>query len=141
LTKAEITKRETEEVKASGDKIKPPGFLTKKKQKEEFTRISNELVDAGIMSNLDCDELGRYIITAEDFIFYSKAVEKSRRQDPIDFDALKSFEWLKSKAFSQCQSCASALGLNISSRCKLVVPKKEEPKANKFDKFGKAGTA
>jgi hypothetical protein len=34
---------------------------------------------------------------------------------------------------------ATSLGLTISSRCKLIAPvKDEEPKVNKFAKFGKA---
>ena len=39
--------------------------------------------------------------------------------------------------FKQAQTAAAALGLTISSRCKLVAPVKEEaPKENKFARFG-----
>jgi P27 family predicted phage terminase small subunit len=39
--------------------------------------------------------------------------------------------------FKQAQTAAAALGLTISSRCKLALPAGEEkPKVNKFAKFG-----
>ena len=43
-------------------------------------------------------------------------------------------------AFADSTTAAKALGLDISSRCKLVVPKKnDEPKPNKFMGTGTYG--
>lgn len=40
------------------------------------------------------------------------------------------------RAFKQCRQCAVDLGMTISSRCKLVVPKTaEKAKENKFAKY------
>ena len=51
---------------------------------------------------------------------------------------LEKYENLRDKALKQCRACASDLGLTISSRCKLVAPKVEEPvKENKFSRFVK----
>ena len=51
-------------------------------------------------------------------------------------DLLTKYEGLRTKAFSQCQTCAAALGLTITSRCRLVMPKaQDEPKVNKFSRF------
>ena len=45
---------------------------------------------------------------------------------------------LQDKYFAQCEATARALGLNITSRCKLVIPQEPPvPKSNKFDRFKK----
>ena len=100
------------------------------------------------MSNLDCDVLGRYIRAQRDWEKYSKLVDRMQTKlskviggDDDDriimySDLLMKYEGLRTKAFSQCQTCASALGLTITSRCRLVMPKtQDEPKVNKFSKF------
>ena len=141
-TKAEIEERRKNEVHAKKDNIKAPDFLTDE-QIKEFDYISYQLDSIGIMSNLDCDVLAQYIQAKDSYIYYSKAVNalraKTMRMDSLikTISVLKEYEGLKDKAFKQCQVCASALGLTISSRCKLVVPKTEETKENKFIKFKK----
>ena len=75
LTKSEIKEREQQEIHAPADKIEPPGYLTKK-QKSEFNKISSQLIELGIMSNLDCDCLARYIIAEEN---YRKAVRMMKK--------------------------------------------------------------
>lgn len=51
---------------------------------------------------------------------------------------LDQYSKIHDRYFKQCRASASDLGLTISSRCKLVVPKtEEEPKPNKFNKFKK----
>jgi hypothetical protein len=53
-------------------------------------------------------------------------------------DLLNYMDKRQDRYFKQAQTAAAALGLTISSRCKLAVPKgAEEPKPNKFSKFGK----
>lgn len=145
LTKTEIEERKENEVHANNDNIVAPDFLTDE-QIAEFETLASELDNIGIMSNLDCDVLAQYIQSKDSYIYYGKAVQalraKTMRLDSLltSINALKEYEGLKDKAFKQCQSCASALGLTISSRCKLAVPKKEEkPKENKFAKFQKSG--
>lgn len=146
-TKAEIKARQEQEVFAAADRIMPPQFLTTKKAREEFNYIAEELQRIGIMSNLDCDVLGRYVKAMEDWVFYDKLTSKFRKslmrelgEDPKkDFErseTLAKYESLKKRAFDQCQACASSLGLTITSRCRIIVPKKdEEPKKNKYTEF------
>lgn len=136
LTKAEIEERKNSEVKANSDKIKPPKNLTKD-EKKEFKKISNELIQIGIMSNLDCNSLGMYIRA---YTNYVKVSDRLIEIDPLDnFDEYNKLSILEDRYTKQCRSHAIDLGLTISSRCKLVVPKPpEEPKKNKFAKFGGA---
>lgn len=133
LTKSEIEYRKSTEVKANSDNIVAPNYLNKE-QKKKFYEIANELLDIGIMSNLDCDCLGRYLIAETAYLKLTKRLNKLSIDDILTYEKTAN---LQDKYFKQCRSLASDLGLTISSRCKLVIPKKEEkPKENKFAKFG-----
>ena len=53
-----------------------------------------------------------------------------------DMDDILKAQRAQDMAFRQCQAAANALGLTISSRCKLVMPQVEVVKPqNKFDRF------
>lgn len=135
LTKAEIQERKDGEVHGNTDEITPPSFLSAK-QKREFEDIAKEMLRIDIMTNLDCDALARYIQARDKYIKYNKMLAKT----PNDFEhiqVLEKVDGLQDRAFKQCNTAARELGLTISSRCRLVVPKKEEaPRENKFSKFG-----
>lgn len=123
LTKAEIEDRKSKEVKASADNIEPPSYLPAE-LKEEFNRIAGELIEIGIMSNLDSEALGRFITSEYQ---YQQITSRMLKLKTI---GIKYFEYMnfQEKAFKMARQAASDLGLTISSRCKLVVPKKEDKK-------------
>lgn len=149
LTKDEIRRRTAEEVQPCTDGIEAPSFLTAA-QKKQFNKIAGQLQKIKIMGETDVDALARYI-TAQSF--YEAAVKELRRlaKDRPNRDAEGYYALLKTwsemteaadkrqdRYFKQAQTAASALGLTISSRCKLQVPVKEEaPRENKFSKFQK----
>lgn len=147
LTKSEIEKRKKEEIKAPADKIKPPSYLNKS-QKNKFKKIATELIDLDIMSNLDCDALARYLISLDMYIAISNKLQQTSI-DNIDINnyekmaeqisKLDNLSKIQDRYFKQCRMAASDLGLTITSRCRLVIPKTPEPKKNKFDKFGGTG--
>lgn len=157
LTKAEIEERRQRELKPCTDDISAPSYLTAK-QKKDFYKIAQQLQKLKIMGETDCDALARYI-TAQDL--YEQAVkdlrklakEKPKKEDYednqksyyLDLDlyhtALDNATKRQDRYFKQAQTAAAALGLTISSRCRLVAPVVEEkPKENKFSKFGKAAS-
>lgn len=130
LTKSEIEERRAAEPERKNDNISPPRFLNAA-QKKEFTRLAKELDDIGIMSNLDCNALGMYVVGVDRFKLLNKKLNDPEIAEDI-FEYEKVFN-LWDKSVKQCQSLAKSLGLTIDSRCKLVVPKKEETtKKNKF---------
>lgn len=136
LTKAEIADREAREVKPCTDDITPPSYLTKN-QKAEFTRIAGQLKKLKILGETDVDALARYILSRDTYVKLTKQIQKKAiLEDPILLD-----KYMKNqdRAFRQCDTSAKALGLTISSRCRLVVPeiKQEVPKENKFKRFEK----
>ena len=145
LTKQEIEERMASEVQPCTDGIAAPSYLTAK-QKKQFRTIAGQLTRIGIMGETDCDTLARYI-TAQGL--YEQAVKDLRqiqKDRPKDADPVQLATWAamlnqldkrQDRYFKQAQTAAAALGLTISSRCKLAVPKSaEEPKVNKFAKFG-----
>lgn len=141
FTKAELEERRKNEISAPSDNIEPPEYLTQK-QAQKFIDIACELLRVEIMGNLDCDALARYIQSEEKYLKYDKLVSQMLRKANTAEKAaalvivLEKFENLRDKALKQCRNAAADLGLTISSRCKLVVPKlPEPPKENKFGKF------
>lgn len=131
LTKKEIEKRKAQEIKAPSDKIEAPSYLPEN-LKKEFNRIAEELINIEIMSNLDIEALARFVIAEYQ---YQKVVKKAIKLSPENdkyFDMLL----MQEKLFKMARQAASDLGLTISSRCKLVVPKSGDDKPeNKFQKF------
>ena len=131
FTKAELAERKNAEVDADTDNIVPPDYLTKK-QASEFLALSDELKRCEIMTNLDCDALARFVVARSDYADYVKLV-RSIPKTVDNLQELKEADKLKRGAFLDCNTAAKELGMTISSRCKLVVPKKEESKPiNKF---------
>jgi len=155
FTKDEVAERLAREVEPCTDEIAPPSYLTAK-QKKDFCKIAAQLQKLNIMGETDVDALARYITAQE---LYEQAVKDLRKlakdrptaedkeDDPngyysnldLYYTALESATKRQDRYFKQAQTAAAALGLTISSRCRLVAPVKEEtPKENKFAKFGKA---
>lgn len=137
FTKAEIEERLESEIPPLTDNITAPDYLTKK-QKTEFNKISSQLQELGIMSETDVDALARFIISNDNFIHATKQMRKTEiKNSPVLFDL---WSKVQERYFKLCRASANDLGLTISSRCKLVVPKAkggDEPKRNKFTAFKK----
>ncbi|MGD6781336.1 phage terminase small subunit P27 family [Sutcliffiella horikoshii] len=150
ITKDEMKKREEQEKALKGftDNIKIPSYLTKK-QKEEFEEIATELIRLNIFSNLDVDALARYIDSRSMYIQLVKEFKKIKpTEKTILEDGSTKLEanpnyakLLKAKniLYTECRAAASDLGLSITSRLKLVLPKaddKDKPKSEGEKRFG-----
>lgn len=144
LTKAERDIRKKTEVVAPCDRVGPPKWLTKK-EKEKFDEISQQLLGLGIMSNLDCDILARYVRGLTEYEKVTRQLNKIRfsvsRKSGVSaevqlaeqFSKYNYLQKIQVRIERQCNSDAREMGLTIASRCRLVIPKKEEPKQeNKF---------
>lgn len=152
LTKAEIAKREAEEIDAPADNIQPSDMLPKDLH-EPFNRISGELIRIGIMSNLDVDALERYLMAKKLYdsitlelletphTIKTETFEEGSEEAIIDVEENEVYTKLlnnQTKLAKQCREAASDLGLTIASRCRLVVPqgKDDKPKDPRESKFG-----
>ncbi|AOZ89291.1 terminase [Bacillus xiamenensis] len=155
LTKKEIAERREQEIKAPDDKVKAPSYLPKD-LKREFKKIADELKNIGIMTNLDVDALARFLFAKK---LYLQVTEQLLERGPMkkvivrnldkEGNVISEDEKLvpnddysdllinQDKLFKQCRQASSDLGLTISSRCKLVIPKKDDkPKSKEEERFG-----
>lgn len=150
ITKEEAREREEQEKALKGftDNIKIPSYLTAK-QKKTFEEISNELLRLKIFSNLDVDSLARYIDSRDMYTQLIKDMKKIKSTMLVEFDdgttrvvANPDYPKLikaKNTLFMECRAAASDLGLTITSRLKLVIPKTDEnnkPKSEGEKRFG-----
>lgn len=144
LTKEEIKKREAHEksIRGDTDNVAAPTYLTKK-QRDEFDRIAAELLKLKIFSNLDVDNLARYIDSRDQYIKITRAL-RSMKVVEVDEDKRKfanddygKLQRVRNTLFTECRNAAGDLGLSITSRLSLVIPKIEEEKTSIVDKkFG-----
>lgn len=146
LTKAEIEERRSSEVQPCTDDIAAPSFLTAA-QKKRFDKLAGQLQKIKIMGETDVEVLSRYVVSQENYEQAVKDLRAIQRQRPKGDDAtvevmvawvdmLEKVDKRLERYFKQAQTAAGALGLTISSRCKLQVPVKDEPvKVNKFAAF------
>lgn len=144
LTKAEIEERRSTEIHTDYINVTAPEYLNEK-QEEEFYKITEILLDIGIITELDEDCLAHYLISNSNYIEYTKKINelniklsKTRKLDKKKeyMSQIDLYLTYQDRALKQCRACANDLGLSISSRAKLVMPKpKEKPKENKFERF------
>ncbi|MGF9786557.1 phage terminase small subunit P27 family [Bacillus velezensis] len=147
LTKQEIEERRAQEVKAPNDKVKAPSYLPKD-LKREFKKIADELKNIGIMTNLDVDALVRFLFAQKQYLEMTEVLLETPITALVEDDDGNKFEVAnktysdllinQDKLFKQCRQASSDLGLTISSRCKLVIPKKDDgkPKSKEEERFG-----
>ena len=153
LTKEEIARRIAEEVQPCADDLRAPSYLTIK-QKTHFDKLARQLSKIKILGETDVEALARYVTaeaqyetTTKDLRALTKAKPKQNQDDPAKYlilmgqwvDTQERLAKLQDRYFKQAQTAAAALGLTISSRCKLIAPKTEEaPRVNKFAQFEEA---
>jgi P27 family predicted phage terminase small subunit len=146
LTAEEYNERKQTEVTAPADNVKPPAFLSKK-EREKFGELAKQLTELKIMSNLDCDVLARYIKAETEYIKVTKQVQKIKflpdKNSMVPEEAQLEEQYarynylskIQNRLMKACNENARELGLTISSRCRLVIPKKKDEKPeNKFMK-------
>lgn len=161
LTKAEIEARKNAEVVAPADKVRPPTYLSKE-LKKKFRKLAKELLEIKLIANVDCDALARLLIAQEQFlevteklnetpltifvpIYTEKLNEETGKKELVQNGEKEvvngereKLYLIQDRCFKQCRQGASDFGLTVSSRCRLVVPKKQDTKPeNKFAKYAK----
>ena len=120
LSQQEEDQRRDQEVHVPPpDQAEPPRWLLKKFHKE-FREIGEILRQAGLYTELDRDVLGQFLVARDRWVRADKLASAAIR----DKDEKLAKEWTGVQAayFKQCRQCAEAMGLSISSRCRLVVP-------------------
>lgn len=135
-SKHEIEERRASQVKSDFTGSIEPSGLTKKEQ-ESFWYWANILDKLGILSDLDVDALARYVKAQTRYLKAEQLLSAALRAKPKNLDDIEQAQRIQDKALKTVTSCAKCLGMTIDSRARLIVPEvKEEPKENKFAKFG-----
>ena len=126
-TKAEIEQRRKNEVKPLDTKIIVPEFITDPQHVKQFKHIAKDLDNLKVWSELDADTLGKYIVSQATYEAYLEPLRKAvEAEDYKDYSLSNSLQLQQDRAFKQAHTCATALGLTITSRCKLVVPVEDD---------------
>lgn len=140
ITKKEAEKRKKQEERMRGETegIVAPKYFSPE-QKEEFYSTASKLIDLKIFSNLDTDNLVRYIDSKTEYEKVTKAMQEISNPTESE-EIMKRYNDLRinrATFFNECRSAAGDLGLSISSRLSLVIPEVEEEKDSEVDrKFG-----
>ena len=131
-SKTEIEQRKNSEVKAHCTDVVAPEYLQEDLHINRFYELAEQLKAINILADIDYEALARYVIVEDQ---HRKAIILLTKTIMTSDDYAKILK-LQDSLFKQVRSAANDLGLTISSRCKLVVPKVEEKPINKFAKFG-----
>ena len=138
LTKAEIEARKAQEPDAPDDDLVAPAYLTGK-QTNKFNKIVYEMKRIGTIANADVDTVAKYVILHEEFEKLTAILDMISPVD--DFDQYEKLSKHRIRVFNAASQAARDLGLPVSSRCKLVMPKlpEEKPENRFLKKFGAGG--
>lgn len=140
LTKAEKEKRKKEEIKATPSTGKAPSYLNAE-QKKIYEDYAEKLIALDIFADIDEWTLASFCKSFTQWRKAVRAVENMKidTEDPDNIRMHKNLTAEQNVWFTQCRQLASDMGLNVTSRCKIVVPQKEEEPKNKFNRFLKEG--
>ena len=121
IGKETIAKRlEAEQnLKGNDDKLEVPDYLTKK-QKDIFNFIKDELVNSGILSNLDIYILSNAAIAIDRIRYYETALNEEHKSLDINMDKIKMLIKFKDSYIKDLKTYETALCLSPSSRAKLA---------------------
>ena len=97
----------------------PPKWLPKRLHKE-FREVGEILLTAGLYAELDRDVLAQYFLARDRWL---KADKKAAAAIQANDEKLAR-EWtgVQGTYFRQARQCAEAMGLSVTSRCRIVVP-------------------
>lgn len=121
LTNEEKTARRASEVSVPpATKARPPNWLESDDLRKEFRRLGKQLIEAGLYTDLDADNLGFYITARSNWTSATKMVEAALAVKYVD--AANDWSRIQDRFFKQARSCAASMGLTLSDRCRLVIP-------------------
>lgn len=138
LTNEEKTARRASEVSVPpATKARPPNWLESDDLRKEFRKLGKQLIEAGLYTDLDADNLGYYITARANWVSATKMVEAALAVKYVD--AANDWSRIQDRFFKQARSCAASMGLTVSDRCRLVIPPAmQQEDAGGEDEFTKA---
>lgn len=139
----ELARRAGEIAVPTAEKATPPKWLgrgldpdTAKALKAEFKRLGKELIRAGLYADLDADTLAHYLTARHQWELTAGQAEAALAE--ANEKSADTWSRIQSRYFTDARKCANELGLTITSRCKLVVPKTDKNADEPGDEFTQA---
>lgn len=135
LSKGEEAKRLAAEPKVNAPSTVTPPKLLAKRFHDEFCEVGQLLLDAGLYTQLDRDVLGQYFVARDSWLKANKKAAAAIRAN--DEKLAQSWTSIQNTYFKQARQCGEAMGLSVTSRCRLVVPEgvKQRAEEEKQDSF------
>ena len=133
LSQAEEAERRAGELNVPApEKATPPDWL-EKEFRTEFRRLGRKLIPLGLYTDLDADVLAQFLVCRARWV----EADKMAALRIADKAAEAAAKWtgIQGTYFKQCRQCAQALGLDVSSRCKLVIPAKDDDEEDEFSAY------
>lgn len=136
-TKDELAEREAREVKPpETGAVKAPNYITGNLLKE-FNRLAPALVKMGVLSSLDGDVLGQYLIAKQQYINATNQVTIALKNSQLA--SVEKWSRIQDTYFKQCLTCARELGMTAVSRANMLLPQMvdvDSIPAEEADMFG-----
>lgn len=132
--KAEMRARE-EALRCPIIEFDAPDYLESAPERARFGQLADLLqsVDEQLCTALDADQLARYVVSESLYKSTTKRLRAAMKGG--DVDAVTKVQRQQNTAFQQVQACASALGLNVTSRLKIDLRHPERDDDDDFSKF------
>lgn len=120
-------------LKGATNQLKAPTFLDPM-AKKEFKRVVELLKQLDVVQNLDLTVLAIYCDAYSNYVKLSKQVQEHgsvefyTNTQGFENKVVSSYVQAKSKYIEIIFKCSGKLGLSVSDRLKLIVPKEDEDK-------------
>ena len=127
MGKQEMQEREDAQPKPSREvkRLTAPKWLPDN-LRDDFNRIAGAIVD--LMPRLvirpDADTIANYCVIYEAWKYATQLANAALND--CNVDAAQTWSLIQDRYFKQARACAADLGLTITSRCRLVVPERED---------------
>lgn len=112
-------RREAEDFGGS-DEVECPDRIKGKAARTLYIETAQALRDMGIWKAVDADQLARYVTS--EMLYRITTAKYTEAMTHGNEDMASAYERRQDKAFRQAQAAANALGLNVTSRCRIAIP-------------------
>mgnify|MGYP000905329462 CR=1 FL=1 len=120
---AEREDRRLAEEFGGDDAIECPDRIKGRESRKLYLDTARALKDMGIWKSIDSDQLACYVTS--EMLYRLTTAKYASAISSGDEEEASAYERRQDKAFRQRQSAANALGLNVTSRCRIVRPDSE----------------
>ena len=119
-TKDELEERAAREIQPpETEAVKAPNYITGSLLKE-FNKLAPVLVKMGVLSSVDGDVLGQYLIAKQQYVSATNHVTMALRNGQLS--DVEKWSTVQDRFFKQCRRCAQELGLTVSARASILLP-------------------